>query len=455
MLKCLIVDDEFISREGIHESVDWKALGIEVIGLAKNGQEGFTLFEKFLPDILITDVKMPIMDGLQLIKKIRQVHSQTKVIVISAYGEFSYAQQAMTFGVKNYLLKPIDEEELLTTLTKITEECTNEKINTEEERLIKLLKQGKMSPQLDQGIVVNIGNNVINYEQIIAQGRYRGRHLQILQFPKVESTVFLNGDNYQFCSDFITNGDLQLAYDQASLAARIATFWQISNLSWQRVLQQRQKWLKSIAIRRQTMDKLVNLYSLEKPDDFYVQINQLFLMLQQFQGLESDEIWRYLYEIVLALEKRFFLFENDQQKLGLKEQLFQVQTFQQLSETFINWLHKVYDRKLMNSEGEIIRQIKNIVHTRYQEDISSRSIAEEIYLSPNYMGKLFRERTGYYLNEYILDVRMNQAKKLLMSTTNPIADIASEVGIGSSSYFTLLFKKFYKKTPKEFRRGVF
>lgn len=113
MLKLLIADDERIIRETIFNIIDWKKHDIEVIGLCKNGIEAYDMILDESPDIVLTDIRMPGMGGLELIRKIRQTDLQIQFIILSGYGEFEYAKEAMSYGIRHYLLKPCNETQIL------------------------------------------------------------------------------------------------------------------------------------------------------------------------------------------------------------------------------------------------------------------------------------------------------------------------------------------------------
>lgn len=110
--RVLIVDDERMVREGMAESIDWNSLGMALAGTAANGLEALEMLEVLQPDVVITDIKMPMMDGLQLIEQGSKRNPQAVFIVLSGFGEFELATQAMRFGVRRYLLKPSDEQEI-------------------------------------------------------------------------------------------------------------------------------------------------------------------------------------------------------------------------------------------------------------------------------------------------------------------------------------------------------
>ena len=108
MLKVLIIDDEAIIRRGLREIIDWREMGFEVVGEAGDGEIGLALIQSEQPDIVATDIRMPFMDGLQMIEHSCLEGLKTRFLILSGYDEFDYARKAMKNGVKHFFLKPVD-----------------------------------------------------------------------------------------------------------------------------------------------------------------------------------------------------------------------------------------------------------------------------------------------------------------------------------------------------------
>ena len=127
MLKLLLADDEELSVRMLKNLINWQSYGIQIVGSANNGIEAWELYLRERPDIILTDIRMPGMDGLELTRKIKEVDSSAEIILISAYADFEYARRAIALGGANYLLKPVDELELEKALRKITEKIDSQK----------------------------------------------------------------------------------------------------------------------------------------------------------------------------------------------------------------------------------------------------------------------------------------------------------------------------------------
>lgn len=126
MLRLIIVDDEKIIRESIRSLIDWESLGIEVVGVCKNGLEAYDAILDSYPDIVLTDIKMPGLSGLELIEKLNDTRENIQFIILSGYSEFEYAKQAMRFGIRHYLLKPCNENQIIEAIEDVKKSLLSE-----------------------------------------------------------------------------------------------------------------------------------------------------------------------------------------------------------------------------------------------------------------------------------------------------------------------------------------
>lgn len=133
MYKLMIVDDEKAMCEILAEVISWEELGVKVVGTCKNGLEAYEKARELHPDIVLTDIRMPGMNGIELIEKLTEEGEKTRFILLSAYGEFEYARQAMKYNVRHYLLKPCSEEQILQAVSEICGELV--RLNVSNQKL--------------------------------------------------------------------------------------------------------------------------------------------------------------------------------------------------------------------------------------------------------------------------------------------------------------------------------
>lgn len=130
MIKVFLVEDETIIRQGIKNNIDWSSNGFELVGEAGDGEYAYPMILKYQPDILLTDVKMPFMDGLELSRAVKKALPRTRIIVFSGYNEFDYAKEAIKIGISDYLLKPVTSASLIESLKKVADQILEERENS-------------------------------------------------------------------------------------------------------------------------------------------------------------------------------------------------------------------------------------------------------------------------------------------------------------------------------------
>ncbi len=183
MLKVMIVDDEFYFREALKISLPWSELGFDICGEAKNGQDALEKVEELKPDIIIVDINMPIMDGLEFVQNSREKGVNSKIIILTGHSEFNYARQAVQLGVHNYILKPVNEEELAQSLLEMKKLIEMEASVRIEFDMLKqqvndslpLLKDKFLNDLLQGNIIINDDDSVkkMKYLNINIRSRYR------------------------------------------------------------------------------------------------------------------------------------------------------------------------------------------------------------------------------------------------------------------------------------------
>ena len=118
MIRTLIVDDEYLIRYSIRHLVDWNALGYEIIGEAENGPDALTQIRSLHPDLVLLDINLPLMDGIEVCRQLKELHIPTEVLILTGYDDFKYIQSCLRLGVLNYVVKPLEEKELTEALLK-------------------------------------------------------------------------------------------------------------------------------------------------------------------------------------------------------------------------------------------------------------------------------------------------------------------------------------------------
>jgi two-component system response regulator YesN len=168
MLKVLIIDDEYLVRIGLRTTIDWKEYGMTVVGEAENGQQGIELAIRYAPDIILTDISMPILNGIEMMRQLRELRMSAKIIVLSGYSDFSYAKSAIEQGVSGYILKPIENEQLIEALLRVSQAIQQDQFSDFIVKrklvldIIKLLKKIRLQKTNTSSKLVNHARQLIH-----------------------------------------------------------------------------------------------------------------------------------------------------------------------------------------------------------------------------------------------------------------------------------------------------
>ncbi|WMT42760.1 response regulator [Paenibacillus sp. D2_2] len=186
MYKLILADDEEDVREGLLDLIDWESIGYQIVDTAENGREAVDLIEKHVPDVVVTDIQMPFMDGLKLTEWIRQTHPATKVIILTGYEQFEYAQRAIQLDVNEYVLKPFSSEELAEVLRKVKLQIDGE---LEARKNVQLLTEHykRNLPVLQRLFLSSLVSRPLSQQEIVE--KCRGYNLQLQGEAYVTSII--------------------------------------------------------------------------------------------------------------------------------------------------------------------------------------------------------------------------------------------------------------------------
>lgn len=475
VMKMIIVDDERIGREGLLDFIDWGTdYGIEIAGTAANGLEGYELYRSVRPDIVLTDIKMPIMTGIEMAEKIREDDKTVKIVFLSAYSDFSYAQKALKTGIDDYLLKPIEEVELRKMMTRIASEKIEQQRRDDSKQYLSHLLAGKqeLCAQLhdysfqvfilgkepdrnagDHGLWLMAFHNGVN----VGIARYETRE-------EAASNVRTIGVGYEFRfagSSVNRPEEIRVSYNEAILSYYVGMFWELKELEYCQIVKRREQWSRHEEDIQHELIKLANdiRAAVNGLDRLRVEnvIHRTIHYLAQNQGIDPDSVEDFVLRLVTRIANEFSSMSEIKNSLWeMRMSLHGLGQFRKIKGILTEWLmnlsQKVEEKQKL-TETTIVQKVLSIIEQDYGQDICLRSIAERVYLSPNYLGSIFRNETGMYFNDYLAGYRMQKATELLVSESDKVTQVGEAVGIPNTSYFSSLFKKTFGITPKEYRRN--
>ncbi|EPR13757.1 response regulator [Ruminiclostridium papyrosolvens] len=206
MIKILIVDDEAVIRKGIITSIDWESMGMTVVGEASNGREGFEKALELKPDIVITDVRMPVVDGLELTKMLRENMPDVRVVIISGYDEFKYAREALRMGVNEYLLKPIGAGELVKIVLKQCDEIIRKNNEVSQDIRIKNIFRENLSFMQTRFITSILNAESVNVPDITE----KSKELNVDLSGKEFQLIIIDIDDFFLITENMTSSEKEL-----------------------------------------------------------------------------------------------------------------------------------------------------------------------------------------------------------------------------------------------------
>lgn len=504
--KLLIVDDEFIMRQGIKHMLDWEKEGFRIIGDAANGKEALDLIEQDPPHIVITDVIMPQMDGIELAKIIQKKHPNIQVIILSSYNDFEYVKTAFQFGVVDYILKPaLNPAELLKTLKKVMKNAGG---------IAPVSEQAKHSDNLLNRLLLGFNQDIDfqTLEEIFpyscfqlfgirtekAYQNYKQRHE--LAERLIEE---INLDEFQDCAARLTDIEketlvLVLNYEPKSAQALRQQIRQIAHsvcadfedaffvlsAPFDSIRQIKSNYENSFLplTEQQFYHKGARLFSEQdvsevtpaEPFDYkhfseqlsMLQIQTAFSYLKTFvlnaakkQSLPEFElktlIQNALYNVITTLEGLSF---NSSSLNALKHDYFdrldQAHYAPDLIDTFsiilvdFESISETYQSKI---NSHIINKIIQYIYDHFNESLALADVAKMFNFNYYYLSSYFSTHNKEGFNEFLNKIRIEKATELLTKDI-PIADISSMVGYSDHSYFCKVFKKFTGSTPSAYRK---
>lgn len=534
MHRVLLVDDEVYARKGLRKLIRWEACGFEVVGEANDGDEACTRIEELQPDVVITDIRMPETDGLELIRRTVEPDGQVLTkgkqpyfIIVSGYNDFAYAQQAVRYGVQDYILKPIDELELEGTLHKLAEELNRRKLAEQtrrEQEYSRLLNQfiygesdletveqwieltgtrandplayllvENNTPHFrvsdnapEEGVEAGKGENFGRIVQSVLEKMYPNRAYLHVKEHGERIGVLLTAEHLRPYSMNLHEVAAQMQSCFAETSYDTVSIY-IGKVCYEPLLigHAYQTAINAISYKFSTDKSGIVLYDdmqhepvqwvhtdREKEQELLTLMEeQRVKALEQavgewFAGMRTAHyapvaVTSAIHQLISAVLSILKSAETNVKEIPSFKPILAWQAErgtlaearQLLTVFMLDAARKLAEQRQYNHRGAMTK-IKNYIEANYRSNISLRSIASEFYMNPVYLGQRFRKVYGVYFNDFLLQLRMEEAKKLLRQTDMRVYEIAERVGFGSSDYFATQFEKTESCAPTEYRNRI-
>lgn len=472
MYKVLIADDEKYVIESLIRGVKWKEYGFEVVASAIDGVEALEAIERIKPQLVFTDIRMPGMNGLELIKNSKKKDREVLFVVISGYAEFTYAQKAIKHGAIGFCVKPFEDEEINSILNKAKNILDERNSSNVEIDILSLIEdftdKGNMELEsffekniigIEKGITiaVSIGsklaiiNNDIKYVSIkidrvkylyfIENENNRG-YKQILSEEQpeeirgigvcdvIKSTLNLR----KYVDDAIT-----LAY-QFFITGRKGIYCK-TNIDYKPV-ESVIKDFEKASIKADINEARKAINDLENNiENQTLNIKHAMNIYNAFAKFSSQALYEQNYvDCVYSLEELCSLFKDIR---GMLEKI------SITISGFIGIKTGIFKEDLKN-EGFI--KIIDYINENFYKEITIQTLSQDFMINSNYISQLFKKEVGITFTDYITNLRIDYAKELLRETKFSLEEIANKCGYTDYFYFIRVFKKITGIAPGQFRR---
>lgn len=509
MKKVFLVDDEMMIREGIGKGIDWNQQGFVYCGDASDGELALPLIEKYQPDIVITDIKMPFMNGLELSRILRDKMPSIKIIILSGHDEFEYAREAMRAQVTEYCLKPVSSQDLIKVLKKVSLKIDEEQV--ENKRLSDLEDQLMKNNSTSQNtFLFELCEGAYTASEALKRASNLNIHLISSYYFVVIIKCSANPGLFNWMEDsyncvrfsrkgneliFIMMGESkeQLKYNAEAIRQRLLAIEEQHDenplVFGIGKIENRIQGIPlsfSEADEEKSYSSIIQKYSSKETK----QDSESKRELQHFRrrnlidflkfglckditpfarsyssylekGTMHSPFTTYYFLMDFTITISHYLKEIEMNNVDVMEKIGQLEVktswiryYDEVLAYMENMLHLVLSTRdsLSSPFSSTVQIAAEYIEKNYHDSqFSLQNVADAVNVSASYLSHLFSQATGKTFIEYLTNTRINKAKELLKSTNNKTYEIAQQVGYNDSHYFCRTFKKVTGLTTKQFK----
>ncbi|OPH50430.1 hypothetical protein BC351_07160 [Paenibacillus ferrarius] len=515
MYKVLIVDDEHFIRERLVTIIPWEEYDLVVASVAEDGESALEQIRAVSPDIVITDIRMPDMTGLEMIARAEAYRPNTQFIILSAYSEFDYARRALQLGVTDYLLKPTKPEELLQVLLKQVDRLEQLKVLRNRDRRNRYYEESIRSQYIQELILgdqpgyewkeecVQVGlkwllDGELRLHLITLDGADQHGHMESAKIDQfaVQNVMFeLIAEYEAICPIRLSFGKWLLVTGGISSQEELLIFarrlydsierftkkkvhimisesgqspLQLSGLFWETE--------KMMAYMGANPEEPVRFLLPSRDEMTYMQWTKPMTELIGWilQG-DTDRVIEWLNQLapafmeweLKAAERWCFewlsTIREHAQAQGegllpntddLRMRISGHTKIKELLYFFTHEIHHLLRQRHGKGIHRLIRLALERIGKEYEQDLQLTTIAEDLGLSPVYLSELFKQQTGVTFRVHLLRARMGAAIRLLKDPTLKVYEVSYKVGYNKVEHFVKLFKREYGMTPSEYRGAL-
>lgn len=493
MVKVLLVDDDFLVRTFLSRITDWEKHGYTLVGTAQDGEEALHMVEEYQPEIIITDISMPVMDGIELIRRLKQNGNTACIIVLSCHDDFEYVKEAMKLNANEYVLKNLLTEERL---LQLLDEMKRSIVSTsqsglqfnapdeEREYYLQLLKGGARKPEDSFYISAAMAVCITNYDThtmvlpIEQQKKFhssfaqvcreacqnlssvkcihihQGQYAILLDLSDISSIYERRQKLQQYASAAVRYAERYLAVSVCIGTSRAESFQASAAQFWQEAIDAlNERFYSEQAVfygwQLESCGKEIPPHARSFSENIPTYIDQ-----------RDGGTIRHMWEEVLDefrtehTEARLvqeWLRQTDR-RAGLAQRVIpnKLADFRGMETAYLTFREEILPQP--DTYSSAVSQTIHYLQEQHKNDASLIEAAELVHLNPAYLSHIFSKETGITFSEYLLSCRINSAKDLLMRTSAKIKDVGTQSGFNDYRNFCKTFKKIVGVTPQNYRK---
>lgn len=422
-MKLLIVDDEIHIVNYIKHLIDWQKIGFNSVYTTNKGSEAREFLLKEKPELLITDIQMPTITGLDLADDVQKNKLLTKVIILSGYNDFSFAQQAIRLGAIDYLLKPIRKKDLLAVVKRSVDS------------LFSNLSEGFLKPNMENKFFIEQLSSFTNDSFVdIIRNQEELYTVSWQEFPIYRSLkIKVNNQYFTVCS--------------------IEKIPENKNMMVKKMTSQNIRWLFFLQYQNFCLENY----------QFPIELNGFLVkkewsnVICYFNGQRKSECSEgYLLQLTIDILK---LLGDEFSSLHETLNLSKIFSDTHYCIDYLNDFFSLQSQKAIEKEGEgynkkMIKKVKEYIYDNYSEEVTLEEIGDLAHMHPVSVSRIFKEETATTVMQYLLKVRLDKAAELLETSNLLVRDIGVLVGYRKTQYFTKIFKQRFGDTPQNYRKNM-
>lgn len=474
----LIVEDDKVARQMIRTIVQRSGISVSNIMECDDGQAAMEILDKRKVDVMITDIVMPRMNGIELVKEMQRLTHKPLTVVVSGCDEFAYAVQLMRIGIRDYILKPVDREEIVDILTRLDREITEHRRNMRELRMIgcQLLKYMILNedvPEHDiQAVTRSFEKQLLDKEYVVCclehsmqEDEESDRYLCLGEIEHncvyvvgMENKELLLKNELRDCHvgvSMVHCGVAQLrdAYREAKIARKEAFLHVSHKVEYSEGLP-----VDGIEPDEKKVRQIAQMIGTDKITAALKMMEQYWMKCRR-EGYSCDVLDKGVNMLIDEICQIYCnALQEDEKELVMFRDIYRFAQSEELMEDLTGWMIGFRDK--INEEFDDYRNRSKVdkaleyIHANYDKDLNMAVVSNHVSMNYSLFSYVFKQYTGQNFVNYIRELRMNEAKRLLAETDMRVIEISRRVGYEDEKHFAKTFKSLNGVSPTEYRKNM-